>query len=760
MGTIIIRSLEGDLMHSSMPAPATAPTQVRARRLICGVLAALLMTAVLVPAAAVGSGRSLVLDTGHTDIITVGFSNDALTVNLREDVTGYHVTHAPEDVLLKVKKEAWFDIPEGWPGAPGGYLLQAVQDERLLWPGWDTFGLEGTGFTDVKIHITDVRGPAPILLFTDTLDGTGPASFFADGTYSLPNVMDVPLFSHVHAHWVFPEPGAYEMDVLVTGDLNGRSYATYAGPYRWEVEDKDGQSGSPTPTPTPTPTQTSEPTPTPTPTSTSTPSPTPTPRPTRTPTPTPVATTSHGVVGLSRGHTDVFHVAPSGSGIALRLREDITGQGVIRDPTRVRLLVTDQSRVRMPSGTPEAGRIVHLLPMTQDQSMLWPGWSTEALRGSRFSVTDIEITGVEGPGRVHLFSSALGGIRPVLTSGDTVLPGTIRVPSPAHVHANWVFSAPGTYRLHARARSGGAVSSPQTYTFHVGAAAIAAATSTVDTVDNRPASGFRPPTGAAVPELAPVKAGEAGAPSAGADGCTGAVGDGHFDLGVTSDKGGTELAVKDDSTAPASWRPLSEMVFHVGDAAQTTSTDALSFAAAAGSHVWVIDATQQAGVPWLGSNSQHPSLAALGHPSVRWDLLGVEGPGDVVHFLPGALGAGVGTRLFDTVGGPSSYVLPGNTHQHGVWLFTRPGRYAVNLRATPSGGAPATGVAHFIVGPCGSADSGLSGTGQDVRAAGPLPSTVAAGVGGTLTLSPWVVALFGLLFLSNLATTAAVLRRR
>lgn len=402
MGTIIIRSLEGDLMHSSMPAPATAPTQVRARRLICGVLAALLMTAVLVPAAAVGSGRSLVLDTGHTDIITVGFSNDALTVNLREDVTGYHVTHAPEDVLLKVKKEAWFDIPEGWPGAPGGYLLQAVQDERLLWPGWDTFGLEGTGFTDVKIHITDVRGPAPILLFTDTLDGTGPASFFADGTYSLPNVMDVPLFSHVHAHWVFPEPGAYEMDVLVTGDLNGRSYATYAGPYRWEVEDKDGQSGSPTPTPTPTPTQTSEPTPTPTPTSTSTPSPTPTPRPTRTPTPTPVATTSHGVVGLSRGHTDVFHVAPSGSGIALRLREDITGQGVIRDPTRVRLLVTDQSRVRMPSGTPEAGRIVHLLPMTQDQSMLWPGWSTEALRGSRFSVTDIEITGVEGPGRVHL----------------------------------------------------------------------------------------------------------------------------------------------------------------------------------------------------------------------------------------------------------------------------------------------------------------------------------------------------------------------
>jgi hypothetical protein len=59
-------------------------------------------------------------------------------------VTGHHVLHAPEDVLLCVKPEA-FDLPDlsgtpfGFLPSPGTvYMLPQTQDPNLIWPRWST----------------------------------------------------------------------------------------------------------------------------------------------------------------------------------------------------------------------------------------------------------------------------------------------------------------------------------------------------------------------------------------------------------------------------------------------------------------------------------------------------------------------------------------------------------------------------------------------------------------------------------------------
>ena len=60
---------------------------------------------------------------------------------------------------------------------------------------------------------------------------------------------------------------------------------------------------------------------------------------------------------------------------------------------------------------------------------------------------------------------------------STALPGTISVPSPTHVHANWVFTKPGVYTMTVHAASGSMRSATKTYTWRIGGDATAAPSS-------------------------------------------------------------------------------------------------------------------------------------------------------------------------------------------------------------------------------------------------------------------------------------------
>ncbi|RMI46695.1 hypothetical protein EBN88_00205 [Streptomyces triticirhizae] len=224
----------------------TTRIRPRGRHAVAG-----LMAAALLAAGATGSAQAadpLVLDHGHIDAFHVAVEDGALVLDLAEDVTGSHVRHAPEDVLLHVKEDAWLDgIPEEYPGAPAGYVVPLTQDPNLIWPGWDTNGTAGSGYTDVEIDISSVEGPGEVFLYTLTGFGTV-TSLLEDGGYELPGTLREETPSHTHAQWTFTEAGTYTLtaEATATNPDSGASLTSQAATYTFAV----GERQEPDPEPT------------------------------------------------------------------------------------------------------------------------------------------------------------------------------------------------------------------------------------------------------------------------------------------------------------------------------------------------------------------------------------------------------------------------------------------------------------------------------------------------------------------------------
>ena len=417
---------------------------------------------------------STVLDHGHADIFRVGSAPDGgIDLKLKEDVTGDGALHTPENVLLKIKDSALTDIPASLPGAPQGYVLPLTQNQDLLWPGWETSDVKRNGFDSVKITVSNVKGPGKVHLFSQ--GSFGAVQPLLDGNATeLPGTITVAQPSHVHANWVFGKTGVYTMTVQATAHRSGKKFQTTPHTYTWVVGDTTPLPepwGKLTPPPTPTPS--------PTPSVTPTPSLSPEPRPTSSitppktsvaPKPTPAQSQKRSLpreqtrkpvlkpqanktpctqrLVLDHGHSDVFRVGSAAkNGLDLKVKEDVTGEGVLHAPESVLLAVKDSALTTIPRGYPGAPK-GYLLPMTQNQNLLWPGWETFDVKRNGFSDVKINVRNVKGPGKVHLFSqSSFGNVQTLLDGGSHTMPGTITVKQPSHVHANWVFSDPGAQTI-------------------------------------------------------------------------------------------------------------------------------------------------------------------------------------------------------------------------------------------------------------------------------------------------------------------------
>ncbi|MEZ3160716.1 choice-of-anchor M domain-containing protein [Microbacterium sp. BWT-B31] len=187
-------------------------------------------------------------------------------------------------------------------------------------------------------------------------------------------------------------------------------------------------------------------------------------------------------VSFDTGHIDAFNLAlnPDGS-IRLNLKEDVTGSHVEHSPEKVTLVVKqDAHREGLPAAylPPGAPTSLWYLPLTQDSSLLWPGWDSmgaASVYGADADV-DIVISEVDGPGDVYLWTNGVFGDIVQLLQDDWKLPATIHQSFLAHTHANWGFTAAGTYTLTARATitsqdgTKTSTSDAETYTFQVGEA--------------------------------------------------------------------------------------------------------------------------------------------------------------------------------------------------------------------------------------------------------------------------------------------------
>lgn len=193
---------------------------------------------------------------------------------------------------------------------------------------------------------------------------------------------------------------------------------------------------------------------------------------------------------LSKLHTDAVSTFWSAGGLELATKADLPeGGGVRLDPETVVFDVDDAAKTVVPNGYDfigAPGAEMWLAPETNTPTQegyetLWPGFSTESVPAGVLTgdETTFTLEAVEGPGDVEVYTG--GGVRGIdrLWSSDDG-PSSFTM-GRTHRHANWAFTAPGTYRLDVRAdatAASGPVSASAEYTFVVGGVAPAAATAT------------------------------------------------------------------------------------------------------------------------------------------------------------------------------------------------------------------------------------------------------------------------------------------
>lgn len=457
---------------------------------------------------------------------------------------------------------------------------------------------------------------------------------------------------------------------------------------------------------------------------------------------TTVANAAPSIV-LEKGHTDIFNVRAEGDQLVLNLKEDITGQHVIQQPENVLLVVKESAHTQMTANVPQVGTPGYYLPMTQDFNLLWPGWDTLEVQESGFYGIDINFVQVNGPGRVFLFSqSAFGAPEALLKDGSFELKtGSVREQSfPAHTHAHWVFEKPGTYTMVVNASGAKdgktVVSNTATYTWRVGDIPEVdpqptAPSEPVPSVEPEPTTEPVPsaepepttePVPSVEPEPVPSNEGESAVPSQQAPqpSATTSLQATCFPKQVGGSGSLTIIPkMKDDRSAPALWRDPQTVPFLLGNAAKTTTTQAVG-SIAAGTPVWMIGATQVSGVPWLGANTMNESVLKQTTGEVTWQLTSFSGPGSMEVFTSGNFGQVVGHKWFSNAGG--SVTIPRNTHVHPNWVFTRAGTYRVGLKQTAklTDGTTVSGTTTltFNVGTGSGVSDGHFDLGSEIGAAG------------------------------------------
>ena len=135
------------------------------------------------------------------------------------------------------------------------------------------------------------------------------------------------------------------------------------------------------------------------------------------------------------------------------LRHDAESGAVWRDPNQTVLRVSDAAIMTAPDSADYpfladvAGKPVYVVPQTQNPGVVWLGWNTQdpAVTATIDRGLTMRVGPVSGPGRAWLFLQSGTFGKPLLLADSGAAPGDVWIDSGTHVHANWAFSAPGTY---------------------------------------------------------------------------------------------------------------------------------------------------------------------------------------------------------------------------------------------------------------------------------------------------------------------------
>lgn len=180
------------------------------------------------------------------------------------------------------------------------------------------------------------------------------------------------------------------------------------------------------------------------------------------------AASASSTVVLDRGHVDVGVGFEDG---ALNVHVHDETNDVEHDPADVHFVAPPAARTTVPDDPAfgflgDPGGRVWILPEVENPELLFLGIGTEELEPGVFagdSVT-LRVLRVRGPGSFSVFTSDPFGAPQVLINSRDGLPDSLALPVATHLHANWAFTARGTYRVLVQATAtlagGGAIRSP------------------------------------------------------------------------------------------------------------------------------------------------------------------------------------------------------------------------------------------------------------------------------------------------------------
>ncbi|GKQ40750.1 hypothetical protein ALMP_72730 [Streptomyces sp. A012304] len=214
------------------------------------------------PAAADVVSERKVLDEGHVDFAARVVDNK-LQIHIKDGtVSGKTTWREPSSVVMHVKPAARNTLPAGdefaflGKGGDPVWLLDQVQQDGLLWPGWSTDNIKaGATKGGVEFSLTKVDGPGAYALYTyDAMSGANVLFNSKDG---VPDSFDVAANTHAHGGWAFTKGGTYRLTFKMSGTLANGTTVSDTETVTFAVGDTDpgtvtpgdgsgkGTSGSP-----------------------------------------------------------------------------------------------------------------------------------------------------------------------------------------------------------------------------------------------------------------------------------------------------------------------------------------------------------------------------------------------------------------------------------------------------------------------------------------------------------------------------------
>ena len=398
---------------------------------------------------------------------------------------------------------------------------------------------------------------------------------------------------------------------------------------------------------------------------------------------------------LDRGHADIFDLTSDASGaLTLRIKEDATGSGVMREPEQTLLAVNKSTLTQIPAPVSQATgapATAYLLGQSGDNqaTVLWPGWDTLGVAAGGYDAARFHIS-YTGPadGRIYAFTSSFTeGMKAVTNDGSFDLaPGgdDIDQPYAAHKHVNWLFTRAGRYTLTVQASAwtrgntgaANAQSSVHTYTIDVADEASCLAESgaapSTDQAQPAPAPGVGPGSvsstnnqaaqdqadnGATGTPSAPAPATTSGttgttgtttganpAPSSGARTTSGTTGGERCVVTrITREATEAEAATLASNSAPAN-TARTTLTVSVGDGASGNATDGhfdLGPAIENGTLVARVKDDRSQPAQWVDPSSLTFALGDAARITAPADLGFVATPGSSVWLIPSTQIAGV-----------------------------------------------------------------------------------------------------------------------